>query len=329
MPYVGGEKIDKRLRELKERQASRRSEVAAANKREEVKLTAVLEKLDCKHDKDMININTKLHVTKIDLVREIQRDTNSALLQQVKKGSKHLESKKPTNFQSKSAKFGAMKVPSQLTYHRSNDTSPMPRVYPFHLINSEHNNLAADLRRKKQLPPISPRQFPILAAKYYRESQICNVKRKSSDKLSTSAGILHLLQGNRDDAFKKPKSQQSDVVLEENSLPPVSLPGDCQSYPPQKLPKSRINVNDSVSRSNTAANDPSDEELQRLRNGQYFLRYSSVLDDGATESSHAGNDLEPLEVKTEEKAGPQILRVKSCIDDAITLVEDCNKPKEA
>ena len=131
MPYVGGS-VDKRLQELKERQAARRSEVAAANRREDVKLSTFLGKLDDKHDRDMINLNTKLHVTKIDLVREIQKDPSPKLLQQVKKGSKHPDEILSARGQPLDAKFAAMKLPMrQRAGEKDGISVPTPKLYRF------------------------------------------------------------------------------------------------------------------------------------------------------------------------------------------------------
>ncbi len=63
MPYVG-RKIDKRLLELKQRQTARIGDVAAANKREENKLSSILSGMDEKHEKRMVHINTKLFDTR-------------------------------------------------------------------------------------------------------------------------------------------------------------------------------------------------------------------------------------------------------------------------
>ena len=338
MPYVGTGRVDKKLQELRERQASRRSEVAAANKREEIKLTAFLGKLDNKHDKDMININTKLHVTKIDLVREIQKDASPKLLQQVQKGSNYSHSKAPPNVQKKNAKFGAMKIPSQLTRQSANDKSPIPKIYPFHLIKSQNGNPSkkAEMKKKRHLPQISPRQFPILAAKYYRESQINTgkVQSKAHEGLLANETIKKLVMENRDDTSKRLQPLQNDAAGESCSLPPVSLldANLNRSFPPpHNSPRNRLNMTE-ISCSATAT-DPSDEELQKLRSGQYFLRYSTALGDKTnhdSEFNETRSEMEPLENEAESEAmvSPHFSRGKLHIDNALTLVEDHNKPKE-
>ena len=91
MPYVGGN-IDKKLLDLKHHQSARIGDIAAANKRETVKLKALLTDLDGRHDKSIGSLNSKLYVTKITkdhLVREVQKRTNKKLLGEVQRKSKH------------------------------------------------------------------------------------------------------------------------------------------------------------------------------------------------------------------------------------------------
>ena len=338
MPYVGTGRVDKKLQELRERQVSRRSEVAAANKREEVKLSAFLGKLDSKHDKDMINLNTKLHVTKIDLVREIQKDASPKLLQQVQKASKYLHGKAPPNVQKRNTKFGAMKIPPQFTHQRASDKSPISKVYPFHLIKPKNSDLSrtAEMKKKRQLPRISPRQFPILAAKYYRENQINTgkVQGKSDEGLLANETIKKLIKDSKDDASKRPQALQGDTTVESSSLPPVSLldANLNRSFPPPHNSPRNQSSTTGVS-GNATATDPSDEELQRLRSGQYFLRYSTALGvetNRDSEFNQTRSEVKPLENDTtpEVMVNPRFSRGKSHIDNALTMVEDHNKPKD-
>ena len=331
MPYVGGGNADKKLQELREKQASRRSEVTAANKREEVKLTAFLDKLDSKHDKAMVNLNTKLHVTKIDLVREIQREASPRLLQQVQKASKHVDSQAHSSFQPKNMKFGAMKVPSHQFRQRHN-ISPISKIYPFHLIKAG-NIEVSKIARKKQLPSISPKQFPVLAAKYYRESQIKSDKMqvKARDNVLESATIQKLVKGIRDTSPKK----QNGTAVENGSLPPVSVPLQSNlhhTFPPPNSPRIRPILSEIALLGKSKTNDPSDEDLQRLRNGQYFLRYSTAP---STDSNHDADNKTESDVATSDGNAlskttvcPHTPREKARFNDVLTLVEDYNKPKE-
>ena len=333
MSYIGGGNADKKMQELRERQASRRSEVTAANKREEVKLTAFLDKLDSKHDKSMVNLNTKLHVTKIDLVREIQRETSPRLLQQVQKASKHVDSQAHSSFQPKNMKFGAMKVPLQQSRRRHN-ISPVSKIYPFHLIKAG-NVEVSNISRKKKLPSISPKQFPILAAKYYRESQIKSDKMqiKARGNVLESEAIQKLVKGVRDTSPKK----QDGTAVETNSLPPVSTPLQSDLHhtlPPPNSPRNRPTLSEIALLGKSKKNDPSDEDLQRLRNGQYFLRYSAALGNDSSHNSEDNNKTQSnvatsgSNALSKTTAYPHTPREKSRFDDVLTLIEDYNKPKE-
>ena len=339
MPYIGVGKVDKRLQDLKERQAARRSEVTAANKREDAKLNAFLNKLDTKHDRDMINLNTKLHVTKIDLIREIQKDTSPTLLRHVQKQSKHLGEKSSASFQPKNTKFGTMRIPTRINNQRDVDSGPTPKVYPFHLIKSENNDLSRrlEMKKKKELSAMSPRQFPILAAKHYRESQIRTEKRprKTYENLEGKKVVQNIISEKRDGTPKSPQSEHSDINTRNSSLPPVSAAyaSLSQSFPPPNSPRNRRQKTEFSLRNKATKNDPSNDELRRLRSGQYFLRYSSSIDNANSTTDDRLADFEEGAVHeddglSEKATSTHSSQRKSHIDEALSLVEDINKPKQ-
>lgn len=341
MPYVGGS-LDRRLQDLKERQATRRSEVTAANKREDVKLSTFLGKLDSKHDREMINLNSKLHVTKIDLIREIHKNTDPKLLQHVQKRSKHLKEQMSFDHQPINAKFGAMRVPfRQDTIRRQRVKSPTSKLYPFHLIHEEYGDSTRPSGSLKKNAN-SPRQFPILAAKYYRESQLRSKKRptESNKSLEAREAFKKLMIEDKKDHLKDFQSKSTDDTIPNNLLPPVSsvYASLSNSFPPPNSPRSRRNQGEFSLRNQTMTNEASNEELQGLRSGQYFLRYSSSLFDGnqhaedfedSKNRQHNGTESDESETMSGTMRETRSLQRKLDTNKVLSLVEGVNNPDES
>ena len=290
MPYVG-KNVDKRLNELKQIQATRRSEVAGANKREEARLAAVLNNLDIKHERNMVNMNTKLYVTKVDLVREIHKNTNPKLLQEVQRRSKHLTAElgtttKTSHSSARRYHNPVRRLDEERAIHHGG------RLYPFQLLETGRATHSSKPRTPRKGPNSSSlRQFPVLAAKYYhreqhdRGSSLRRLKNKSKQEdVPTFESLMEQ---------RKQRKSRSPLSIQ---LPDVTLPAvptDNFSFVQSNVPEARANTPRTSARltypqtkeqqNSSTVIEASDDEILGLRNGQYFLRYSTSADEQRTE----------------------------------------------
>ena len=347
MPYIGGH-VDQKLQELKQRQAARRSEVTAANKREEKKLATLLNTLDSKHDKNMVQLNTKLHVTKIDIVRDNQTMASSSL------GGTQIRrnlSEEVNSFGTKKLRFGPMRMPlttarTKVNALDSSSGSTVNKIYPFHLLRSA--KVAGNTVILEKRKPLSARPFPILAAKYYRQKQLEDLKK--TEKKKSKPDALMSLKKNAHEAhahealLRPQKSRSSHSTTRDfspTSIPNGSLPSLTrqQQQPPPNSPRVRRSTKESYMHSETmpGTDGVSNEEIHALRSGKYFLRYSTSSemekqdeiggqDEMEKQDEWSVNDSLSKDITPAKPRSENISRHKSRVDDVINEIENANKP---
>ena len=290
MPYVG-KNVDKRLNELKQIQATRRSEVAGANKREEARLAAVLNNLDIKHERNMVNMNTKLYVTKVDLVREIHKNTNPKLLQEVQRRSKHLTAETGTTTKTSYSSARRYHNPvRRLDEERAIHHGG--RLYPFQLLETGRISHSSKPRTPRKGPNSSSlRQFPVLAAKYYHKEQHDQGSSLRKLKGKNKQGDVPTFESLMEQRKQRKSRSPLSVQLPDVTLPAV--PTENISFVQSHVSEARPNTPRTSARltypqiteqqNSSTAVEASDDEILGLRNGQYFLRYSTSADEQRTE----------------------------------------------
>ena len=126
----------------------------------------------------------------------------------------------------------------------------------------------------------------MLAAKCYRESQITSNKqpKKSFENAQETAQTLRkLITGDSSNRVRKPQLGEKGTP---SPLPPVSAAYASlrRAFPPPNSPRNRRDLNKKSIAGKMPSEEASNEELQGLRSGQYFLRFSTSVDGGTLDA---------------------------------------------
>eukprot|EP00794_Sanderia_malayensis_P015020 gene15020-16570_t len=395
MPHrVDENSLDKRLFDLKQRRVARIGELAAANQREEKKLSTLLSSMDAKYEKSIVFMNAKLYATRNELHKQTSKNKkercsdpsdsfaskNTSSIVGKSKGhtgavqrgqykldrieDRVLQDGKLKNMKSSAQEDDDKKISKNSVYSELKklnagnlnfDQTRSPsvarleaRIYPFHLLNYSATRASSAYRRRLLVRPpknASRKHLPALAAKYYGKPTAPKGRvkmpellrpKKRNDYIDAPRIGDKTMKKSQNDVFG---SRYSDIGVK-LSLPPVLR---------HNLREARVKTSANAPRSTNQRKEETktvessefkpevtNDEIYGLRNGHYFLRYSTgvsrksdyseVLEDVDSRPECASENERKHTPKTGKPKSETLTRQTTLIEDALKKIENVNKP---